>query len=49
VGSCRRELLDSIIALNERHLYRLIRLHHGLAAKLRLKPPSGSPTPVKAW
>jgi putative transposase len=25
VGSCRRELLDSIIALNERHLYRLIR------------------------
>ena len=25
MGSCRRELLDSIIALNERHLYRLIR------------------------
>jgi putative transposase len=25
VGSCRRELLDSIIALNESHLYRLIR------------------------
>jgi hypothetical protein len=25
VGSCRRELLDQIIALNERHLYRLIR------------------------
>jgi putative transposase len=24
VGSCRRELLDHIIALNERHLYRLI-------------------------
>ena len=24
-GSCRRELLDQIIALNERHLYRLIR------------------------
>ena len=27
VGSCRRELLDSIIALNERHLYRLIRAY----------------------
>jgi putative transposase len=25
VGSYRRELLDSIIALNESHLYRLIR------------------------
>lgn len=25
VGSCRRELLDHIIALNDRHLYRLIR------------------------
>jgi putative transposase len=25
VGSCRRELLDHIIALNEPHLYRLIR------------------------
>jgi len=25
VGSCRRELLDQIIAINERHLYRLIR------------------------
>jgi hypothetical protein len=25
VGSCRREPLDQIIALNERHLYRLIR------------------------
>jgi putative transposase len=25
VGSCRRELLDHIIALNERHLHRLIR------------------------
>jgi transposase InsO family protein len=25
VGNCRRELLDQIIALNERHLYRLIR------------------------
>ena len=25
VGSCRRELLDHIIALDERHLYRLIR------------------------
>src|SRR5713101_5673465 len=29
VGSCRRELLDSIIALNERHLYRLIRQYVG--------------------
>ena len=27
VGSCRRELLDHIIALNERHLYRLIRAY----------------------
>ena len=27
VGSCRRELLDSILALNERHLYRLIRAY----------------------
>ena len=25
MGSCRRELLDQIIALNERHLHRLIR------------------------
>jgi len=25
VGSCRRDLLDQIIALNERHLHRLIR------------------------
>jgi len=25
VGSCRREILDHIIALNERHLQRLIR------------------------
>ena len=25
VGSCRRELLDHIVALDERHLYRLIR------------------------
>jgi hypothetical protein len=27
VRSCRRELLDSIIALNERHLSRLIRAY----------------------
>ena len=27
MGSCRRELLDSIIALDERHLYRLIRAY----------------------
>jgi hypothetical protein len=27
VGNCQRELLDRIIALNERHLYRLIREH----------------------
>ena len=25
MGSCRRDLLDQIIALNERHLHRLIR------------------------
>ena len=25
MGSCRRELLDHIVALDERHLYRLIR------------------------
>ena len=25
IGSCRRELLDHIIALNERHLLRLLR------------------------
>jgi hypothetical protein len=24
VGSCRREILDHVIALNEHHLYRLI-------------------------
>ena len=27
MGSCRRELLGHIIALNERHLYRLIRAY----------------------
>ena len=27
MGSCRRELLDHIIALNERHLFRLIRAY----------------------
>jgi hypothetical protein len=35
VGSCRRELLDSIIALNERHLYRLTgRILSGISVAL---------------
>jgi hypothetical protein len=41
VGSCRRDLLDHIVALNERHLKRLlseyVRYHHGDRTHLGLE------------
>ena len=41
VGSCRRELLDHVVALNERHLMRLlseyVRYHHEDRTHLRLQ------------
>jgi putative transposase len=53
VGSCRRELLDRIIALNERHLYRLIReyvnyYHHDrVHDALEKDTPNGRPVEPK--
>ncbi len=39
LGSTRRELLDHVIVVNERHLWRLLRDYVGL--QLREKPNSG--------
>jgi hypothetical protein len=54
VGSCRHELLDHVIILNERHLKRLIsayllyyhedRTHLGLAKDA----PAGRPTEIRS-
>jgi putative transposase len=45
VGSCRRDLLDHIVALNERHLKRLlseyVRYHH--EDRTHLGPEKGTP------
>jgi len=54
VGSCRRDLLDQVIILNERHLKRLMssyllyyhedRTHLGLAKDT----PAGRPTAIRS-
>ena len=54
VGSCRRELLDHVIILNERHLKRLMteyvryyhedRTHLGLAKDTPISRPTAMPT-----
>jgi len=45
VGSCRRELLDHIIALNERHLYRLIRAYVACYHQDRIHDALGKDAP----
>ena len=40
VGSCRREILDHVIALNEQHLRRLIRDYVGIITKIALTFPT---------
>jgi hypothetical protein len=45
VGSCRRELLDHIIALNERHLYRLIRAYVAYYHQDRIHDALGKDAP----
>ena len=53
VGSCRRDLLDHVIVLNERHLKRLmaeyVRYHHEDPAHLGLAKdiPSGRPVAIR--
>jgi hypothetical protein len=53
VGSCRREILDQVIALNERHLRRLMRdyvnYHHEdrIHDSLSKDTPNGRPTEQK--
>jgi transposase InsO family protein len=44
-GSCRRELLDHIIALNERHLYRLIRAYVAYYHQDRIHDALGKDAP----
>ncbi len=45
VGSCRRELLDHIIALNERHLYRMIRAYVAYYHQDRIHDALGKDAP----
>jgi hypothetical protein len=47
VGSCRRELLDQVIALDERHLLRLIRDHVGYCHHDRIHDALKKDTPTE--
>ncbi len=46
IGSCRRELLDHVVVLGQRHLVRLVRAYIAYHARDRTHLSLGKDTPV---